>query len=142
METPVVVGDPLAGHLVQGDVDAVGKVVRIEKEGMARRVWIKMPDRLAPLGRRQGADRGRRCQPDCGGGGARSVLRRLDPLTLGNTTLGELAVGDRVNLESDLVTRISRRWPDRAGSMLADVVAALPWSGHVSGSPGVQKVVA
>ena len=39
VETRLVVGDPLAGHLVQGNVDAVGKVVRARDEVGGRRLW-------------------------------------------------------------------------------------------------------
>lgn len=43
VEAPLALGDPLGGHLVQGAVDAVGKVVRVDDEGTSRRLWIKPP---------------------------------------------------------------------------------------------------
>ncbi|MFB9628326.1 3,4-dihydroxy-2-butanone-4-phosphate synthase [Nonomuraea helvata] len=66
----------------------------------------------------------------------------LIPLTLQATTLSELSVGDRVNLEPDLVVRlVRRRLPDLAQAV-TDVVAALPWAGRLSGGRGVQKALA
>ncbi|WP_219470380.1 riboflavin synthase [Nonomuraea rhizosphaerae] len=139
VETPLTVGDPLAGHLVQGDVDAVGKVVRVDDEHPARRVWIKIPDRYAHLVVPKG-----QIAVDGVSVTVAEVARdrfsvALIPLTLNATTLGSLSVGDRVNLESDLLVRIAKRSP--AGAGVRDLVSALPWAGHVSGAQGVQKVV-
>jgi len=46
LEIPLRVGDRMDGHLVQGHVDAVGKVTRIHEEGSTRRVWIRPPRRF------------------------------------------------------------------------------------------------
>ena len=47
LESPLRVGDRLDGNLVQGHVDAVGKVTLAEEEtGGARRVWIRPPRRF------------------------------------------------------------------------------------------------
>lgn len=141
VETPLALGDPLAGHLVQGDVDAVGKVARVEDDGPARRLWITVPDRFVPLVVPKGRIAVDGVSVTVAEVGRDRFSVALIPLTLAHTTLGGLAEGDRVNLESDLVARIARRWPDRAGTVLAEVAGALPWAGHVSGSAGVQKVV-
>ncbi|MEQ4720675.1 3,4-dihydroxy-2-butanone-4-phosphate synthase [Nonomuraea sp. B19D2] len=66
----------------------------------------------------------------------------LVPATLQATTLSDLSVGDRVNLEPDLVTRLVRRWPSGPERAVTEVVAALPWAGRVSGGHGLQKAVA
>jgi 3,4-dihydroxy 2-butanone 4-phosphate synthase/3,4-dihydroxy 2-butanone 4-phosphate synthase/GTP cyclohydrolase II len=54
VELPLRAGDPLEGHLVQGHVDAVGKVMRVDDEANGRRVWLRPPPRflaeLAPKG--------------------------------------------------------------------------------------------
>jgi 3,4-dihydroxy 2-butanone 4-phosphate synthase/3,4-dihydroxy 2-butanone 4-phosphate synthase/GTP cyclohydrolase II len=141
VETPLAVGDPLAGHLVQGDVDAVGRVARIEDDGLARRMWIKVPDRFVRLVVPKGRIAVDGVSVTVAEVGRDRFSVALIPLTLDGTTLGRLTEGDRVNLESDLVARIAQRWPERAGTVLAEVAGALPWAGHVSGSAGVQKVV-
>ena len=46
IETALAFGDPLDGHLVQGHVDAVGKVAGIDAAGTGRRIWIRPPDRF------------------------------------------------------------------------------------------------
>ena len=48
LEPALAVGDPLDGHLVQGHVDAVGKVAGTDGPGVARRVWIRPPARFLP----------------------------------------------------------------------------------------------
>ncbi|MFI7134134.1 riboflavin synthase [Nonomuraea sp. NPDC050153] len=141
VETPLALGDPLAGHLVQGNVDAVGKVVRIDDEGAARRLWIKPPERFLPLIVAKG-----QIAVDGVSLTVAEVSRdrfavALIPLTLQATTLSELSVGDRVNLEPDLVIRlVRRRLPDLAQAV-TDVVAALPWAGRRSGGRGVQQAL-
>ncbi|MEV0228239.1 riboflavin synthase [Nonomuraea sp. NPDC050786] len=142
VETPLALGDPLAGHLVQGNVDAVGRIVRIDDEGAARRLWIKPPERFLPLIVAKG-----RIAVDGVSLTVAEVARdrfsvALIPLTLQATTLSELSAGDRVNLEPDLVVRlVRRRLPDLAQAV-TDVVAALPWAGRLSGGRGVQKALA
>lgn len=142
IEAPLRIGDPCGGHLVQGDVEAVGKVVRIDAEGAMRRMWIKPPERFCPfvVAKAQIAVDGVSLT-------VAEVARdrfavALVPLTLAATTLSALQVGDRVNLEPDLVTRLVRRWPSTAGRAVAEVVAALPWAGRVTGRLGVQQAVA
>src|SRR5258708_31745961 len=46
VERPLLVGDRLDGHLVQGHVDAVGRVTLVSEEGDTRRVWIRPPRRF------------------------------------------------------------------------------------------------
>ncbi|GAA2213800.1 hypothetical protein GCM10009850_092630 [Nonomuraea monospora] len=66
----------------------------------------------------------------------------LIPATPQATALSELSAGDRVNLESDLLTRLVHRWPSDPGRAVTEAVAALPWAGRISGRQGVQKAVA
>lgn len=142
VETPLALGDPIAGHLVQGNVDAVGRIVRIDAQGAARRVWIKPPERLLPLivAKGQVAVDGVSLTVAEASRDRFSVV--LIPLTSGATTLSERSVGDRVNLEPDLVVRlVRRRLPDPAQTV-ADVIAALPWAGRLSGGRGVQQALA
>ncbi|WP_158882227.1 3,4-dihydroxy-2-butanone-4-phosphate synthase [Amycolatopsis anabasis] len=141
VEVPLSVGDTLDGHLVQGYVDAVGKVVRVDGEGGGLRVWIRPPERLLArlLAKSPIALDGVSVT-------IAEVLRDrfsivLLPMTRAATTLGGLEPGDRVNLEVDLVTRLAERVPHSAGSALGRALSRLPWAGHVSGRAGVEKVL-
>ncbi|GIH80130.1 riboflavin synthase [Planobispora longispora] len=142
VEAPLALGDPLTGHLVQGDVEAVGKVVRVDDEATMRRLWIKPPERFLPSIVAKG-----HIAVDGVSLTVAEVARdrfavALVPLTLRATTLSRLSAGDRVNLESNLVTRLARRWPSDPERAVTEVVAALPWAGRLSGGNGVQKAVA
>ncbi|MFG1945730.1 riboflavin synthase [Nonomuraea sp. NPDC048826] len=142
LETPLVVGDPLDGHLVQGHVDGVGKVVRVDDElGRGRRLWIRPPDRFLD----RIAAKGSVAVEGVSLTVAEIVKDRfsvaLIPATLAGTTLAELAEGDRVNLESDVVSRLAAAGPASAGAHVARAVAALGWAGHLSGRTGVEKAV-
>ncbi|WBQ02315.1 riboflavin synthase [Kribbella sp. CA-293567] len=138
-ELPLATGDRIDGHLVQGHVDGVGKVLRIDDEPAGRRVWIKPGERLLArlVAKSSVALNGVSLT-------VAEVLKDrfslvLVPHTLQRTNLATLAAGDRVNLESDLLTRMAR---DGQGPALLKAIAKLPWAGHLSGPAGVQKVVA
>ena len=142
VETPLMLGDPLAGHLVQGNVDAVGKIVRIDGDGAARLLWIKPPERFLPLVVAKG-----QIAVD---GVSLTVVEvsrdrfsvALIPLTLRATALSERSVGDRGNREPDLGVRLARRWSPDLGRAVAGAVAALGWAGRLAGAGGVQRALA
>ncbi|TCO19176.1 3,4-dihydroxy 2-butanone 4-phosphate synthase/3,4-dihydroxy 2-butanone 4-phosphate synthase/GTP cyclohydrolase II [Kribbella steppae] len=139
VELPIAAGDRIDGHLVQGHVEGVGKILRVTVEPAGQRVWIKPPDRLlAKLVAKSSV------AIDGVSITVAEVLKDrfsvvLVPNTLEKTTLGGLAEGDRVNLESDLLVRMAR---DGQGPELLRAVSQLPWAGQLSGEVGVQKVVA
>nr|BFE80970.1 hypothetical protein GCM10020093_035710 [Planobispora longispora] len=123
-------------------MEAVGKVVRVDDEATMRRLWIKPPERFLPSIVAKG-----HIAVDGVSLTVAEVARdrfavALVPLTLRATTLSRLSAGDRVNLESNLVTRLARRWPSDPERAVTEVVAALPWAGRLSGGNGVQKAVA
>jgi len=142
LELPLRVGDALEGHLVQGHVDAVAKVVRVDEEPLGRRVWLRPPPRFLESIVAKGS-----VAVDGVSLTVAEVQRdrfsiALVPVTLAATSLGALASGDRVNLEGDLLDRLAQRYEGRTRSALQRVVAAMPWKGCVSGRLGVEKVVA
>jgi 3,4-dihydroxy 2-butanone 4-phosphate synthase/3,4-dihydroxy 2-butanone 4-phosphate synthase/GTP cyclohydrolase II len=141
LEPVLAVGDPLDGHLVQGHVDAVGKVTGIDGQGAARRVWIRPPARFLPRVAAKGS-----IAVDGVSLAVAEVVRDrfsvvLIPATLEQTTLGGLAVGDRVNLESDLVARLAAGGPAVAGADVARAFSSLGWAGYISGRTGAEKAV-
>jgi len=99
----------LGGHLVSGHVDGVGVI--IEKQGDARswRFTLDAPTAIAKYIAEKGSI--------CINGISLTVNEvkgtrfgvNIVPHTLKETTLGETAVGDRVNLEVDLLARYLER---------------------------------
>ncbi len=142
VEPALAVGDPLDGHLVHGHVDGVGKVAGVDSHGAGRRIWIRPSPRVLP----RVAAKGPIAVDGVSLAVAEVVRDRfsvvLIPATLAQTTLGRLAAGDRVNLESDLVARLTSTRPAAAAANVAAAVGSLGWAGHVSGRTGVEKAVA
>jgi 3,4-dihydroxy 2-butanone 4-phosphate synthase len=143
LELPLRVGDPLDGHLVQGHVDAVGKVMRAEEEtGGTRRLWIRPPRRFLD----DIVAKGFTALDGVSVTVAEVVRDRfsvaLIPITLRETTLADLGPADRVNLEADLFVRSARELHAAARLVAARSLAALPWSGELRGPAGVQKAAA
>ena len=143
LECPLQVGDRLDGHLVQGHVEAVGKVMLAEEEaGGTRRVWIRPPRRFLDDVVAKGF-----IALDGVSVTAAEVVRdrfsvALIPITLQETTLGQLLPGDRVNLEADLFVKSARELHAAARLVAARSLAALPWAGELRGPAGVQKAAA
>jgi riboflavin synthase alpha subunit len=141
LEVPLAVGDPLDGHLVQGHVDAAGKVTGVAEQGVGRRVWIRPPARFLT----RVAAKGSVAVDGASLTIAEIVKDRfsvvLIPATIADSTLGDLAAGDRVNLESDLVARLGAVQPAAAAADVARAVSALGWAGHISGRAGAEKAV-
>lgn len=109
LERSLAVGDLLGGHFVTGHIDGVGQVVARDDQGDWTTMWFSYP---AELG----------CQLASKGSiavdgvsltlvdvepGRFSVA--LIPHTLAHTTLGSRAVGDEINLETDILAKYVQR---------------------------------
>jgi riboflavin synthase len=105
LETATRAGDPLGGHYVQGHVDGTGRVVSVEREGDDVRLRIE----LAPDLLRYCVEKGSIAVD--GVSLTITVIRdgtfevALVPHTLEQTTLGALAEGDEVNIETDILAK-------------------------------------
>lgn len=112
LELPVRPSDRLGGHIVQGHVDAVGKVTRLQDDCGARRVWLAAPEEalryLIPKG--SVAIDGVSLTVVDAGRDAFQVA--LIPHTLQATTLALLEEGSLVNLEVDMVAKYVERLVD------------------------------
>ena len=109
VEPSLRVGDPLGGHVVQGHVDAVGRVRSVTPEGDGRRVWVDAPETVVRYCIEKGS---------IAVDGASLTIAAFDddgfevaliPHTLAVTTLGSLEPGDEVNLEADVLGKVVER---------------------------------
>jgi riboflavin synthase len=104
LERPLRLGAALGGHLVLGHVDGVGTVEAITRVELTARVRVALGDAgLAPLLIPQGsvAVDGVSLTVAALSGTTFEVM--LIPHTLTVTTLGALAVGQAVNVETDVI---------------------------------------
>jgi riboflavin synthase len=109
LEAPLRVGEGLGGHIVQGHVDGVGTVRAIREAGFGTVLTIE----VAPVLARYLAEKG-----SVAVDGVSLTVSALDdagfsvaliPETLHRTNLGEVAVGDQVNLELDILAKYVER---------------------------------
>jgi riboflavin synthase alpha subunit len=111
LERPLRLGAPVGGHLVQGHVDGVGVVTQLSREGETARLRLEcQDDALAALLIPQGsvAVDGVSLTVAALDGPAFEIM--LIPHTLGQTTLGGLKAGKRVNLEMDMIGKYVQRF--------------------------------
>ncbi|NUQ16912.1 MAG: riboflavin synthase [Sphingomonas sp.] len=110
LERSLRLGDELGGHIVTGHVDAVGEVVRIRPEGDSKRVGISVPRALGPMIAAKGSIAlegvsmtvNDVCDAE---DGTTHVSVNVIPHTAQHTTLGELAQGQQLNVEVDVLAR-------------------------------------
>ena len=113
LEKALRAGDRLGGHLVSGHVDGIGTVTRFEPAGESMRLVVRAPSSLRRFLAVKGSITVNGVSltvnlAEDGGDGCEFSIN-LVPHTLGHTTLGSLVVGQRVNLEVDLIARYVER---------------------------------
>jgi riboflavin synthase len=113
--------DRLGGHLVLGHVDGVGSVAEVSVIGDARSVVFEAPAALARYLAPKGsvAIDGVSLTINRLAGTSRFEVM-LVPHTLAVTTLGDMAAGNSVNLEVDVLARYVARQLDYAGITPSD----------------------
>ena len=109
LERALKVGDELGGHIVSGHVDGVAEVVAMQDEGDSTRVTFRAPEELAKFIAPKGS---------VALNGTSLTVNEVDgtdfginfiPHTKVATTWGDVAVGDRINLEIDTMARYVAR---------------------------------
>lgn len=96
----------MGGHFVQGHVDGVGRVVKVQDDPADWRVEIEAPHEMSDWIVPKGSICVEGVSLTIAGVGARGRFGvALIPVTLERTTLGTLRVGDGVNLEGDIIAK-------------------------------------
>lgn len=118
LERALRAGDRLGGHLVQGHVDAVGRIRRVAQADDARLLDISVPELVAqasvPLGSItvDGVSLTINALK-----GSNVIQVSLIPFTLLHTTLGDRQVGDQVHVEGDTIGKHVAAWLSRRGDI-------------------------
>jgi len=124
LERAALVGGRLGGHIVQGHIDGTGTVLQVRPGEAWRVLRFSLDAALAPLVVDKGSIAVDGVSLTVSTVSAAELPEQwfevsLIPETLSATTLGGLAVGDRVNLETDILARHVQR-------MLALTASAAP----------------
>ncbi len=109
LERPLRAGQELGGHFVQGHVDGVGRVTRLEA---ARENWwlgVRVPDELARYVAMKGsiAIDGVSLTVAAWRDGVAEMA--VIPFTYAHTNLSGMAAGDAVNIECDILAKYVER---------------------------------
>lgn len=113
LEQPMRLQERLGGHLVTGHVDGVGRVASIRKQGDFTIFHFRVPANLSRLLVSKGSvavDGISLTVNDCSSNGF-SVA--IIPFTLRHTNLQGRRVGDKVNIETDLIGKYVQSFLDK-----------------------------
>ncbi len=119
LEGALRVGEALGGHLVQGHVDGVGKVVSSIDPKEGGDLGLSVPDTLRRYCVEKGSITVDGVSLTIAGIDGATIRIAVIPHTAQVTTLGGLPAGTPLNLEVDVIakyveTMLSARFPDRA----------------------------
>jgi riboflavin synthase len=103
LERPLRADARLGGHFVLGHVDGVGIVDRIRAEAESHWLSISFPGPLAPFFIRKGSVAVDGISLTVAGLGESQFDVQVIPFTWERTTLQSLCIGDKVNIECDMV---------------------------------------
>jgi riboflavin synthase len=120
LERAMSLGDRFGGHIVQGHVDGVGRVVNVADRDDARLIDVALPRDLGALLVPHGSIAVDGVSLTVNEIPAPDVVQlSIIEYTLRHTTLGALAVGDRVHVEGDVIGKYVRQlvgpYVDRLG---------------------------
>jgi len=112
LERALRVGDELGGHIVAGHVDGVAEVIALRDEGDSTRVTLRAPADLARFIAAKGSVALNGASLTVNDVDGRDFGINFIPHTKECTTWGDVALGDRVNLEIDTLARYVARLAD------------------------------
>ena len=109
LELAMKASDRLGGHIVQGHADGVGTVASIDEDGFARRLRVDLgPEQIRYVVEKGSITLNGVSLTVADLGDSWAVVS-LIPETLERTTLGEAKVGDKLNVECDVVAKYVER---------------------------------
>ena len=113
LERALLACDRMGGHIVQGHVDSTGRVMSSKVDGDSIIFRIRVPKRLNPYIVEKGFIAVDGISLTVVKRGASSFTLAVIPYTLKNTNLASVSIGDRVNLEADILAKYVESLLDR-----------------------------
>jgi riboflavin synthase len=115
LERPLTAMKELGGHFVQGHVDGVGRVARLEAEGASWWFGVQVPADLAHYIAMKGSIALDGISLTVAAWHDNIVETAIIPFTYEHTNLSSLKVGDPVNIECDILAKYVERLVDMRG---------------------------
>ncbi len=109
LERALRLGDRLGGHLVTGHVDGLGVLMERRPGPGHLELTFELPGPLAPLVIEKGSIAVDGVSLTVNAVSGRLVTVNIIPYTARDTTLADLKIGDRVNLETDIIGKYVAR---------------------------------
>ncbi len=109
LEASLRLGDELGGHLVSGHVDGLATVAAVTPEHGSTRYRFALPDGLAPFVASKGSIAVNGVSLTVNEVEAASFGVNVIPHTRAHTDFADLAIGDKVNIEIDMLARYVAR---------------------------------
>ena len=113
LERALLASDRMGGHIVQGHVDGTGRIMSTKPEGDSIIFRIRVPKRLNRYIVEKGFVAVDGISLTVVKRSASSFTVAVIPYTLVNTNLASLSIGDRVNLEADILAKYVESLLDR-----------------------------
>lgn len=105
LERCLTLNSLIGGHLVSGHVDCIGTVEKSKVEGEAKVLTISLPSKFAKYLIYKGSVAVNGVSLTVVAASKDSFIVSLIPYTLAHTNLGSVKVGERVNIEFDLIAK-------------------------------------
>ena len=115
LEPALRAGDPLGGHLVSGHIDGLAEVRALERDARSLRVRFACPSDLIRFIARKGSIAIDGVSLTVNDVSAEDFSVNLIPHTQQVTTFGAFAIGQKVNLEVDVIARYVERLHAESG---------------------------
>ncbi len=106
LERALRLQDRLGGHFVLGHVDGLGEVAQIDRRGEYHRIVIELPRELEKYAISKGSMAINGVSLTINSIQGRKVEFMIIPHTWDNTTIGELSLKQKVNIEGDYLVKI------------------------------------
>lgn len=114
LERALAVGDRFGGHFVQGHVDGVGSILRVQRDGEHVLIEVDMPPSVADVTVLHGSIAIHGVSLTVNALPAENQVQvAIIPHTWQHTNLRHMVAGDRVNLEGDMIGRFVAHWLHR-----------------------------
>ena len=110
LETSITLETPLGGHIVQGHVQGVGKILKWLKRGENYALEISIPDPLMKYCVVEGSIAIDGISLTIAELHENSIGISIIPFTVKQTTLRNRRIGDTVNIETDIIARYVERF--------------------------------